>query len=339
MTQLDGDTDFTFGAAYLNVDAHADHDGSITGSPFSANSDAVHYFLPTIAVRQRISDKLVVGGGLQVVAGLGSDFRRDSVLAQVVELIVFGANMNAGYALSEKTSIGASFTLAFGFLEFGLASNTAIQETFGGRVALGVTHDLGPAIFAFTYNTELSLDFENVTETSPRVFSDIKLEQPREVIVGLASNSSLWPNLLLETNIIWKNWDNASGYQDVWEDNYTFALGGQYRMGQWKLRLGYSYATDLQKDEVGSSVAGLTTLNVPGVGVVPITPPLVRFIQATLTQPFWQQQLSGGLGYAFSDKIEANFQLGYAFDGKRTIGGTRLDVHEFQLGAGFTWHF
>ncbi len=130
---------------------------------------------------------------------------------------------------------------------------------------------------------------------------------------GLASNSTLWPNLLLETNIIWKNWDNASGYQDVWEDNYTYALG--------------------------SSVAGLTTLNVPGVGVVPITPPLVRFIQATLTQPFWQQQLSGGLGYAFSDKIEANFQLGYAFDGKRTIGGTRIDVHEFQLGAGFTWHF
>ncbi len=339
LTQLKGKTDFTFGASYLNVDAHADHDGSITGAPFSADSDAEHYFLPNIAVRQRLTDKLVVGGGLQVISGLGADFRKDSPLAQVVELIVFGANMDAAYALTPKTSVGASFTLSFGLLEFGLTSNTAIQETFGFRGALGITHDLGPIMVGLTYSSELKLDFDDVTETSPRVFGDIELEQPQEVIFGVSSTPSLWAGLLIEMNVIWKNWDNASGYQDVWEDNYTLALGGQYALNNWKFRLGYSYASDFQKDNVGSSLAGLTTLNVPGLGVVPISPALIQFIQATLTQPYWQQQVSSGFGYDLSDSIHLDFQVGYAFDGERTIGATRLDVNEFQAGAGFTWLF
>lgn len=339
LVQMEGGTDFTFGASYLNVDLLADHDGSITGVPFSADSDAEHYFMPNIAVRQRLTDNLVAGGGLQVISGLGSDFRRANALAQVSELIVFGVNMDLAYDLTPKTSIGGSFTLAYGLLEFGLTSNTATQETFGFRGGLGVTHDLGPVMVGLTYNSELELDFDDVTETSPRVFNDITLEQPREVIFGLSSTPSLWPNLLVETNVIWKNWDNARGYQDLWEDNFTIALGGQYTLNKWKLRLGYSYATDLQKDNVGSSIAGITSLNVPGIGVAPITPPVVQFIQATLVQPYWQQQVSGGFGYDLSKTIHFDFQAGYAFDGDRTIGGTRIEVNEFQAGAGFTWSF
>lgn len=339
LTQLEGRTDFTFGASYLNVDAHADHDGSITGVPFSADSEAEHYLLPNIAVRQRLTDELVVGGGLQVVSGLGADFRNANPLAQVVELVVFGANADVAYELSPKTSIGASMTLAFGLLEFGLTSNTALQETFGLRGALGLTHDLGPAMVSLTYNSELNLDFDDVTETAPRVFSDIELEQPQEIVVGLSSTPSLWRDLLIEANVIWKNWDNASGYRDIWEDNYTLALGGQYTIDKWKLRLGYSHASDFKKDAVGNSLAGITTLNVPGLGVVPVSPALVQFVQATLTQPYWRQQLSGGFGYALIDSIQLDVQAGYAFDGERTIGGTRLDVNEFQAGVGFTWTF
>lgn len=253
--------------------------------------------------------------------------------------MVFGANMGVAYDLSPQTSLGASFTLAFGLLEFGLTSNTATQETFGGRGTLGLTHDFGPVKLGLTYNSELNLDFDNVTETSPRVFSDIELEQPREFIAGIATTPALWPNLLLETNVIWKNWDDAKGYQDVWKDNFTFALGGQYTINRWKLRLGYSYATDFQKKNVGNSVAGIRSLNVPGQGVAPISTPLVQFIQATLTQPYWQQQVTAGFGYSLTDAINLDFQAGYAFDGDRTIGGTKVEVNEFQLGAGLTWAF
>lgn len=338
LSQLKGKTDFTFGASYLNVDAHADHDGSVAGAPFSADSEAEDYLLPNIAVRQRMTNDLVLGGGLQVISGLGADFRNATPLAPVVELIVFGANFDVAYDFTPKTTIGAGVTLAFGLLEFGLVSNTALQETFGLRGTLGITHDYGPVMLGLIYNSELELDFDNVTETSPGVFSDITIEQPREIILGLATTSALWPNLLIEADVIWKNWDDAAGYQDLWQDTYTFALGGQYKIKKWKLRLGYSYSSDLEDDNIGSSVAGLTTLNTPG-GVAPISPPLIQFIQATLTQPYWQQQITAGFGYALTGNIHFDIQTGYAFDGDRTIGGTHLEVNEFQLGAGFTWTY
>jgi len=336
--QLKGQTDFTFGASYLNVDAHAQHDGSVTGAPFSANSDSEHYLLPNIAVRQRITDKLTTGGGLQVISGLGADFRRATPLAQKVELIIFGANAGASFDLTPNTSIGGGITLAFGLLELGLLSNTALTEAFGVRGTIGATHDLGPVQVGLTYNSELEINFSDVTEVAPGVFSDFELQQPQEVIFGISTTPALWPNLHLETNVIWKNWSGASGYQDIWEDNFTVALGGQYTLNRWKLRLGYSYATDFQKDNVGNSIGDLKTLNVGGA-VVPITPPLVQFVQATLTQPYWQQQISGGFGFEVTKTISLDFQAGYAFDSERTIGGTKLDVKELQVGAGFNWAF
>jgi len=339
LTQLSGGTDFTFGASYLNVDAKAAHDGSITGAPFDDTSDAEHYVLPNIAVRQRLTDDLVLGGGLQVISGLGADFRDANPLGQVVQLIVFGANVGLGYELTPNTSIGAGLTLSYGLLEFGLTSNTASQETFGGRGTLGLTHDLGPIKASLTYNSELALDFDNVIQTTPSSFGNIDLEQPRELIAGIATTPALWPNLLLETNLIWKNWEDAKGYQDIWKDTYTLALGGQYKVNKWKLRVGYSYTTDLQKKNVGNTLAGINSLNVPGQGVAPMSKPLVQFIQATLTQPYWQQQISAGIGYEITDRVHVDLHAGYAFDGDRRIAGTELDVNEFQMGAGFTWAF
>lgn len=336
--QLEGPTDFTFGASYLNVSAHADHDGTVTGIPFEADSDSEHYLIPNIAVRHRLMDQLTVGGGLQVVSGLGADFRNATALAPKVELIVFGANVGASYDITPQTSIGANFTLAFGLLELGLISNTGLSETFGGRGSVGATHDFGFVEVGLTYNTELELEFEEVTEVAPRSFTDFKLQQPREVIFGIASSPDLWENLLLETNVIWKNWSNATAYKDIWEDNFTVIFGGQYKLNKWKFRLGYSYATDFQKENVGSSIGNISTLNVGGA-TVPVSPPLVQFVQATLTQPYWQQQISGGIGFNLTDKVRFDVQAGYAYDGERTIGATRLDVNEFQAGAGFTWEF
>ena len=51
------------------------------------------------------------------------------------------------------------------------------------------------------------------------------------------------------------------------------------------------------------------------------------------------RHLSSGLGYAVSDLVRLDLQLGYTFDGDRTIGGTSLEVNEFQLDAGFSWNF
>lgn len=338
MTQLNGETAFSLGMSYLGVDARAEHDGSVTGVPFRGDSAATDYVLPTFGVEQRLSDKAVIGGGMQMISGLGADFRTATALQPQVELIVFGANIGGAYQVTPQLSVGASTTVAFGLLELGLLSNTALKHDFGIRGTVGATYDTGPAIVSLTYNSPLNLSFKNVTETSPGSFSTFDLQQPQEVILGLASSSRLWPSVLLEADLIYKNWGNADGYKDVWKDQGILAMGAQYTIGQWTGRLGYSYASDLQKNNVGNSIGNFKTLAFDG-GTVPITPTLVKFVQATLVQPYWQQQVAAGIGYQFNKKVRVDLQGAYAFDGNRQIGGTKVEVNEFQVGAAFTWNF
>ncbi|HEY3326699.1 MAG TPA: outer membrane protein transport protein [Novimethylophilus sp.] len=338
MTQLEGDTAFSLGMSYLGVDARAKHDGSVTGAPFSADSDASDYVLPTVGAEQRLTDKAVIGGGIQMISGLGADFRAATALRPQVELIVFGANVGGAYQMTPQLSVGASATVAFGLLELGLLSNTALKHDFGVRGTVGATYDAGPAIVSLTYNSPLSLSFRKVTETAPGQLSTFDLQQPQEGIIGIASSPRLWPNLLLEADFIYKNWGNADGYKDVWKDQGILALGAQYTMGQWVGRLGYSYASDLQKSNVGNSVGNFNSLSFGG-GAVPISPTLVKFVQATLVQPYWQQQIAAGVGYKFNQKARVDLQGAYAFDGDRRIGGTKVEVNEFQVGAAFTWNF
>lgn len=229
-------------------------------------------------------------------------------------------------------------TLAFGLLELGLVRNTGLTHAFGVRAGVGATFDLGPATLGLTYNSPLDLKFDTVTETAPGVFSDFRLQQPQEVIVGIASSPKLWREVVIEVDAIYKNWSSAQAYKDLWRDQVILALGGQYTSGRWKARLGYSYSSDLQKPDVGSSIGSVRSLAV-GSATVPISPPLVQFVQATLTQPHWRQQVSAGVGFALSNGIQLDAQVGYAFDGKRAIGGTRIDVNEFQAGIGITWEF
>ena len=294
--------------------------------------------LPNIAVQQRVTDKLVFGGGLQTISGLGSDFRKATALQPIVELVVFGANLSAGYEITPGLSIGASGTIAFGLLEIGLLSNTGLTHTFGIRGGVGATYDPGPVTFGVMYSSPLELSFESVTETAPGTFSDFELQQPQDVVIGIATSPALWQNLVIEGDLIWKNWSAATAYEDIWDNQTIAAIGGQYSLGQWKVRLGYSYSSDLQKETVGNSIGNLKSLSFGGAAV-PISPSLVQFVQATLTQPYWQQQVSGGLGFQLTDRIQIDGQAGYAFDGDRTIGGTEIEVNEFQAGFGVTWRY
>ncbi|PHS71098.1 MAG: hypothetical protein COB23_02240 [Methylophaga sp.] len=334
LTQLKGDTDFTFGATYANVD------NTIETGGVKGDIEFEHYLLPTIAVRQRITDNLVIGGGLQLVSGLGSDYRSLPLGDPTVTFMTFGANMAAGYALTPKTSIGVSMTLAYSILEIGLVSNTGIQETFGVRGGLGITHDIGPVMLSANYNSELNLDFDNVVQSGPDQYQSLTLEQPQEFIIGVASTPAMWTDLLVEANVIYKNWDNSELYKDIWKDTYTFQLGGQYALNnKIKLRAGYSYTTDLlKKNGLGNSVGKLDSLNIGGAAV-PINPALIQFIQSTLADPFWNNNITAGVGYAFTDSISADLHVGYGWGSDQTIGANKVETSVYTAGGGVTWAF
>jgi long-chain fatty acid transport protein len=341
LTQLKGDTDFTFGATYANVDNKSSGDGSDGFPAYSGEIEMEHYLLPTIAFRQRVTDDLVLGGGLQVVSGLGSDYRSSHPLDPTVTYLTFGANAAAAYDLSPKTSVGASVTLAYSLLEVGLVSNTAIQEAFGIRSGVGITHDLGLAKVSANYNTELRLNFDNVVQSAPSTYQNLTLEQPREVILGIASTPEMWTDLLVEADFIYKNWEDAELYKDIWKDTYTFQLGGQYALNnKLKLRAGYSYTTDLAKESgLGNSVGKLTSLNVTGLGAVPVSPALTQLIQATLADPFWNNNVTAGIGYAFTDTVSADLHIGYGWGRDRALGANTTETSIYTGGAGLTWKF
>jgi len=59
------------------------------------------------------------------------------------------------------------------------------------------------------YSSKLTLDFNQVTETTPGNFTDLTLEQPQEIIVGIATTDATSEGFLVEANVIYKNWENA----------------------------------------------------------------------------------------------------------------------------------
>jgi len=340
LTQLGSDTDFTFGALYANVDISGKGDGSDGLPTWKGDIETEKYLFPTIAIRQRMTDNFVLGGGLQVVSGLGADYRNSHPLSPTVTFITFGANVAAAYDLTPQTTVGASVTLAYSLLEIGLLPGTGIQETFGLRTGVGITHDLGPVMVSANYNSKLTLDFNQVTETTPGNFTDLTLEQPQEIIVGIATTDATSENFLVEANVIYKNWENARLYEDIWKDTYTFQLGGQYNLtNKLKLRAGYSYTTDLLKENgLGNSVGKLGSLAVGGA-TVPISPGVVQLVQATLADPLWNHNATAGLGYDLTDTITADLNIGYGWGSDTNIGANRVETAVFTGGAGLTWEF
>lgn len=339
LTQLEGNTDFTFGATYLNVRNKGRADGTGLGPAWRGDIEMENYLLPSIAFRQRITDKFVLGGGVQLISGLGSDYRSTNVLQPTLTYLNFGANAAAAYQLTPKTSIGATFTLSYAMLELGLVSNTAMEEAMGVRGGLGIIHDFGPVKAGINYNSELSLKFDNVVRTAPGVMSDVDLEQPQEVILGVSTTPELWSDILLEANLIYKNWESADLHKDIWKDTYTLQLGGQYAVtNKLKLRAGYSYTTDLlEENNLGNSLGGISSLEAGGAAV-PINPTVLEFVQA-LADPYWNNQVSLGLGYELTDTLGVDVHASYAWGRDQTIGANEVEVGVYSLGAGLTWHF
>ena len=111
-------------------------------------------------------------------------------------------------------------------------------------------------------------------------------------------------------------------------------------MNKLDLRAGYSYTTDLRKDskDLGNSITGLTTLNVGGA-TTPINPAVLQFVTASLAHPFWNHNVTVGIGYQITDKFRADAQAGIAFGEDQNFGGNKTTAEAFTVGAGLTWSF
>lgn len=354
LTQLQGSNAFTLGASYISPDLRARNSTS-NPNPFAApgasgTSRLDNAAVPHAVALHRVSPDLVLGGGFTGISGLGSDFRKGTTTRLgfpdlVSDLKLFGGNMVASYKVTPQMSVGGAFTVGIGALQAGLVQNTAAVNGFGVGGSVGATYDLGPLMIGGTYKSELDIRYNRAIETSPGVFSALTLQQPQDFTFGVASTDLVWKDTLVEANYRFKNWDNATGYRDFWKDQHVVSLGAQHAfstpIGRVTARAGYSYGSKLAKNarDLGNSFAGVTTVNVPGSGVVPVSPAFIQAAQATITDGYWRQSVSFGLGYQVTRDLRLDVNTSYAFDGQTNIGAFSVNGRIFTAGMGFTWTF
>lgn len=339
LANFNSGTSFSFGATFYKPEVSARHNGGDTGAAWSADSKASDYLVPTVAVTQPISQNTVLGLGLTAVSGVGSDFRgTPNSLDPLAELVLFGANAGISHRVNNNLDLGGAVTIGNGFFQAGLSSNTASRRAFGVRGTLGANYHLGQTNLGAYYRSKLSIKYNDVVNYNTNAFWDLTVEQPEEFAFGLSNSSLLNGKLLLAADVIWKNWENAKFYKDIYENQTIVALGAQLTQGKAKWRVGYSHVNGPMKSNVGSSVGEATSLAYNGANI-PLTPSLVRYLQATNAEVIWQDQVTAGFGYELTKNIQLDAHVGMALSRDEVIGNTTVDAKAWQVGAGLTWKF
>ncbi len=332
-------TSFSFGATFYKPEVSAQHNGGDSGTAWSADSKASDYLVPSVAVTQAINQDMVLGLGLTAISGVGSDFRgTPGSLDPLAELVLFGANAGMSYRVNNNLDLGGAVTIGNGFFQAGLSSNTASRRAFGVRGTLGANYHLGQTNLGAYYRSKLSIKYKDVVNYNTNAFWDLTVEQPEEFAFGVSNSSLLNGNLLLAADVIWKNWEDAKFYKDIYENQTIVAIGAQLTQGKAKWRVGYSHVNGPMKGNVGSNVGEATSLGVNGANVA-LTPSLVRYLQATNAEVIWQDQVTAGFGYELNKNLRVDTHVGFALSNDEVIGNTAVDAKAWQVGAGLTWNF
>ena len=361
LTQYKEGTTFSFGATFLDPEIKVKHDGSTSGGPWEGSSNADKYLIPTIAVTQGLGgiglENLVLGLGLSAT-GAGSDFRdAPGSLGPNGEVIIFMANVGAGYQVTNNLSLGLMATIGNGYAQASLNSNSSSAHNFGIRGTLGATYDMGATSFGAYYRSPLKITYEDYISngySAPGVsiptgpgedgFWSDAWQQPQEFAIGIANNSLIDGNLQINADIIYKDYSSADFYKDFFRDQTVFALGGQLTTGKAQWRLGYSYAIDPLKRSFKTGVIGIgnnPTIGTPGgTGQIPINSALVEYFQSTNAGTIWEHSFSAGVGYQLLPMLRVDAHAAFAPSEKDNVGAANVvEASNWQAGLGFTWSF
>ena len=160
LTQLKG-VQASVGASYINFDL--DHTTEYAGFTSETNSRHHDYITPDMAISAAILPRLTIAAGIEVDAGLGTDFRETPIkplagaeaalgfsepfaIGLLVEVLSFNANIGAGYQVNDKLSVGAAVTIGFGLAQLGTAGDTT---GFGALdVVAGIALGTPPGTFS-----------------------------------------------------------------------------------------------------------------------------------------------------------------------------------------------
>jgi len=287
----------------------------------------------------------------------------------LVEVISFSANLAAAYQVTEQLSIGASATVGFGLAQLGTsgptdglnelsvalgaspapaATATGPLSDFGGTTSsvhdigfgasLGATYLVQEGVMvSATIKSPVSYNYRNIIFAEHGAtsvhghdgYQDLTLQNPTEVILGVALDNVLMPGLLVEADAIWKNWSDAQTFEDVFEDQWLLAIGAQYKTGDWTYRAGYSYAQDLLSDKTNNTLGGLDGLGSVPLGAGPfeaVSVDVVELVQMTLVPVIWKHTMTAGIGYQITDAVSVDGYVAYAFGENESRNPATIDT-------------
>jgi len=371
-------TEFTFGATWYKPSAVLEHNGSVTGAvgggAFKQSNRNEGYLVPQIAVTQDLRGLGIpgtLGAGVTATNGIGVEYRKNTnAIGTGAELIVLGANFGLSWDLTENFTVGAAATTTYSMLDLGLASTSQQTHDIAFKGSLGMTYKLPHATqIGMFYHSELRQDFDDIIHTSvgsgspnavpmatDGAFTNLIIEQPRTLGIGISNEMYMDGNLYLAADVMYKNYANAEFWKDVYVDQWIFSMGAQLTQGPWEFRAGYGYADDPTRE----NHSGLTQLpnvcaGVPAnCQVIPSGNSMVgiavtEYLQAAQTQVIYRHRVSAGVGYKgfLAPFLDLDMHAAYQLEEDRTYGeqpGAFLDhsvaeVSSWHAGFALTWHF
>lgn len=273
---------------------------------------------------------------------------------QVTDQLSVGASATMGFGLAQLGTAGPTdgldeLSVALGASSPPPAAATGPLSDFGGTTSS--VHDIGfgaslgatylvqdGVMLSATLKSPLSYNYNNIIHADqtavPGVhghdgYQDLTIQNPTEVIFGIAFDNVIMPGLLVEADAIWKNWSDAQTFEDVYEDQWVLNFGAQYKTGDWTYRAGYSYAQDILSDKPNNTLGGLD-----GLGTIPlgdtassaISYDVIEIVQTTLVPILWKHTVTAGIGYQITDAVSVDGYISYAFAETETREPATLDA-------------
>jgi len=261
ITSVDS-SEISFGGTVFMPDISA----SMGQAPYY-DSDADINVIPSVSIVSKINENWFIGIGMWGTAGMGVDYRnahldaRDSGNMHMVTNLQL---MQFGVPIAYKASgFSIAFTpiLQYGALDInyndfaGNSTGAGVSQDLAFGYSLGATYDFKDAgvdglTLGLVYKSAIDMDYSNQLSVATKPFADFgifpgvmadNLQQPAEIGVGIAYVTGAHSFAFDYRNV---QWSDAKGYQDFgWIDQDVYAVGYQYAMDSWALRLGYNHAS------------------------------------------------------------------------------------------------
>ena len=118
--------------------------------------------------------------------------------------------------------------------------------------------------------------------------------------------------------------------QDIYVNQWAFAVGAQLTRGKYKYRLGYSYNTNPVNHSVGGNLDGY-----------PIGQDAVQLFQASSTATIGQHRITAGVGRQgfLVPSLDLDLFAGGLLNAHDEFGAAQASVALYYIGLGLTWHY